>query len=41
MLGIICMFGLSWVSLWFGLVGFILIGIVMLLAILEPVLLSK
>lgn len=26
LVALICIFGLSWVNLWFGLVGFILIG---------------
>lgn len=34
-LGLFCIFVLSWASLWFGLIGFILIIIAMLIALVE------
>lgn len=34
-LGIFCVLVLSWASLWFGLIGFILIIIAMLIALIE------
>ena len=35
--GLICILALSWLNLWFAMIGFIGICIAMLLAILEPI----